>query len=405
MNLLHITEGGFPVDEKFRGNEVFLSNIIQNSKFNHKIFSLNKKYSNINNLDSVIETNIDNINNYDSIMFHDFSRKYFKKVLESNYNGNIYFFLHCMNELYPFSQKESHKLNNAILNKLISEKNLKMISVSRAAKNSFEKNLNKQGIKNNSEIEVLYGFADSNIYSPKNRLQPNFINADYVVGFSGRPNQIKGSKTLLMVINEFEKNNPNNVGFYLSLTGSEKLKQSFLENLIQTSPNLILDDKIKISLDLAKLNNYQKDLSLTKYELFKNSIGEELFYHQTNIGFTNTAMQNQLDIYFHPSNSEAFGLSILEAIMSGVHVITSNVGGIKEFVNHNNGYLVDISKDTKDNYKSYDLRKSSNYSDVMKFYNLINEALLERKDPYKVNNSVSYLNSKNFIEKFDEIIS
>ena len=52
---------------------------------------------------------------------------------------------------------------------------------------------------------------------------------------------------------------------------------------------------------------------------------------------------SEADCYIAPSRGEAFGLTQLEAMASGVPVITSDFGGVKDFVNENNGWLIPIN--------------------------------------------------------------
>ena len=49
------------------------------------------------------------------------------------------------------------------------------------------------------------------------------------------------------------------------------------------------------------------------------------------------------DVFLLPSETESFGLAALEAMASGVPVITSNTGGLPEVVDHGiSGYLTDV---------------------------------------------------------------
>ena len=49
------------------------------------------------------------------------------------------------------------------------------------------------------------------------------------------------------------------------------------------------------------------------------------------------------DIFLIPSQSESFGLAALEAMACGLPVVSSSVGGLPEFVKHNEcGFIAEI---------------------------------------------------------------
>ena len=62
------------------------------------------------------------------------------------------------------------------------------------------------------------------------------------------------------------------------------------------------------------------------------------------LGFVNgndkAELLSNTDIYIQPSYVESFGISILEAMSYGASIISTNVGGIPEVVDNNNGFLV-----------------------------------------------------------------
>lgn len=62
------------------------------------------------------------------------------------------------------------------------------------------------------------------------------------------------------------------------------------------------------------------------------------------LGFVNgndkAELLSNTDIYIQPSYIESFGISILEAMSYGASIISTNVGGIPEVVDNNNGFLV-----------------------------------------------------------------
>lgn len=57
------------------------------------------------------------------------------------------------------------------------------------------------------------------------------------------------------------------------------------------------------------------------------------------------------DLYCHPSKMESFGLAVAEAMSHGLPVIVAPVGGIPEFVKHNqSGLLIECTADNKADY-------------------------------------------------------
>lgn len=86
-----------------------------------------------------------------------------------------------------------------------------------------------------------------------------------------------------------------------------------------------------------------------------------------------------VDMYVHPSRDEGLGLILLEALLSKLPIITSNVGGMPEVVDNEKGFLFK-SEDTEDlanklllYINSEELRQTKSkkgFSFVDKFYNM-----------------------------------
>jgi len=55
-------------------------------------------------------------------------------------------------------------------------------------------------------------------------------------------------------------------------------------------------------------------------------------------------LYNIASIFIFPSRDEPLGLVGLEAIACGTPVIGSNIGGIPEYINKNNGMLFEVNK-------------------------------------------------------------
>lgn len=80
--------------------------------------------------------------------------------------------------------------------------------------------------------------------------------------------------------------------------------------------------------------NLQKCKDLTKSKQLDNKV---IFHGQS---FKVQEFLNQADIFILISKYEGFPLTILEAMRASLPIIASNVGGVSESVNANNGFLI-----------------------------------------------------------------
>lgn len=147
-------------------------------------------------------------------------------------------------------------------------------------------------------MTVIYNALNIKYYITK---KLNYNNKIFFLGM-GRFVDWKGFDILIKAFNEFlnEINNPEKFFLYLAGDGPE------LNNLKTLTHNLNLENKIFF---LGFVKNVKS--------ILKKS-----------------------DIYIHPSyGKEAFGLSLLEAMASGLAVIASDNGGIPEILNDNQGLL------------------------------------------------------------------
>ena len=93
------------------------------------------------------------------------------------------------------------------------------------------------------------------------------------------------------------------------------------------------DGSLKEQLELAA---YQKLNELTHISyFFQGHVSNELinaFY-----------AMNHVDLFINVSQYEGVPISMMEAMSFGVPCIGTNVGGVKEIINHENGYLLDVN--------------------------------------------------------------
>jgi len=269
----------------------------------------------------------------------------------------VVMYLHCLSDLYFGSSRHMNKKHAEKFKKMrdfLSKNDVSLVAVSDAVKYSFEK-LDLT----NKDISVIKNGVSNSLYYPntldeKKTFRDAFgINADHLVGYVGRLDRVKGCDNLIEVMSRYENYNPKNVGFVLACSNGRDLK-SAVEYSKNKLPGLIKDNKLKFALDLSKLMTGVTSYDFRIIETYQN------FMKKLNLGnlfsldnILTKPLQPNLDVYLHPSRSEALSLSIVEALMSSVPVVASKVGGIPELVNYLNGVLVDVKESPKENAGEY----------------------------------------------------
>lgn len=160
-------------------------------------------------------------------------------------------------------------------------------------------------------IDVVYNGINLDRFNlPKNK------NKEIVILFSGRLQEGKGIKLLIEVFLDILKNNCNNIRL-LILGGSgfgNGKRTTFINNIESLSKKA--NGKINFTgyIDYDKMHEYY----------------------------------NQADIGVFPSiEVEAFGLTTLEALASGLPVIVSDAGGMHEVINDKCGFTVNRGNNMK----------------------------------------------------------
>jgi glycosyltransferase involved in cell wall biosynthesis len=182
------------------------------------------------------------------------------------------------------------------------------IAVSKAVKQFLVKNK----FAKESKITVVYngitpmtkkiGENEINIFKKEYGIESK----DIVIGTIGSFNEQKDTKTLIQAIEKMVKKWPN---IKLVLVGKGHLKR--------------------------KLENLVKRLKIEERVVFTGAL-KNVF----------PALKS-FDIFVLPSLSEAFGITLLEAMKAGTPIVATRVGGIPEIIRHNhNGILVE-PKDAK----------------------------------------------------------
>ena len=145
------------------------------------------------------------------------------------------------------------------------------------------------------------------------------------------------------------------------------IKRKGLDILVKAIRILDNNEKRKIHLLICssgpELNSIKEEIQ--KITQFKNSYEFMNKVTQSELNI----LYNVSDLFIFPSREEPLGLVGLEAIAAGTPVIGSNIGGIKEYINQNNGFLFNPEK-------HYELR------------NLISEVLKNPKIISSIKNNI-----------------
>ncbi len=186
---------------------------------------------------------------------------------------------------------------------------------------------NSQGLKDlalkitpHQEISVIYNGVDTAQFFPVTK-----DNGEFVIISTSRLIKRKGIKYLIEAFVDFERKYKNS---RLLIVGDGDLKEEFV-------------NKIKV----AGLDK--------KVEFFGSVEHKNL-----------PKIYQRADVFVLPSLNEGMSNSVLEAMASGLAIITTDVGGSKELINEENGIIVDKNSEEEI------------YNALEKFYN--SRGLLEK---------------------------
>jgi len=180
----------------------------------------------------------------------------------------------------------------------------------------------------NIKLDVVYNGINLDRFSSFKKIKKN---NEIVILFSGRLQQGKGVKLLIEVFLDLLKNNINNIRLII-IGGS---------GFVNEKKTLFIDEIETLS----KRSNGK--INFTGY-IDYNKIHE--YY-------------NQADLAVFPSiETEAFGLTTLEALASGLPVIVSDAGGMHEVINDKCGFVVNRGDNMKMELKETLLKLIMNHN-------------------------------------------
>ena len=180
-------------------------------------------------------------------------------------------------------------------------------------KNFYQKNIIPTGIELNPYLQKFEKY--------KIRKKYKINNNSILIGSTGRIVWQKGYDLLISLLENYDFGSKD---IYFIIAGDGSLKNKYIADI--KSKNL--DKKIKF---IGIIDNIPEFLS-------------------------------DIDIYIHPSVTEGFPLSVLEAMASNLPIICSNAGGLKDMIiNNTNGLIF-------------------NYGDLNSLYAVIQKAILMSRE-------------------------
>ncbi|ELC8364550.1 glycosyltransferase family 4 protein [Clostridium perfringens] len=264
-------------------------------------------------------------NNFDIVHIHSILSNFIFQISNINLNNKSIVTVHSRSD---FDRKKSFK--SVIMDNMeiyLLKRNNNIIAVSNSIKNYLEqKNIGKK-------VNVIHnGIKGINLDINQSKIQEfkekYYYKESFIVIFIGRLTEVKGIYNLIKIIKGTLHINKN---IKFLVLGEGELKE-YLEGEI-----------FKYSLDNVKLLGFKKDI----YEFLPFC-----------------------DLLIMPSNMEGIPITILEAMSCKIPCIASNVGGIPEIIDGNNGIL----------YENYDIQKAIS---KLNFLEKNREELLDIKNKCK----------------------
>jgi len=191
-------------------------------------------------------------------------------------------------------------------------------------------------------------------------------------------------------------NTTNKISFFHSAgmsnrKGTDLLIEAFIKGELYKKSNLIIHTQCNLD---NIMEHYPEDIEKYNIEIINKTVSAPGLYH---LG----------DVYVYPTKLEGLGLTLFEALSSGLPVITTDSAPMNEIINESNknGKLINVnySYSRKDAY--YWPMSVSDVNDLiikMKFY-LDNYEEMASYSAYARNFAVKYLNWEDRKEQIEDI--
>lgn len=133
--------------------------------------------------------------------------------------------------------------------------------------------------------------------------------------------------------------NPNSIVLFFA---GNAIKRKGLDILLTALSHLQIEQLNKITLIICS-NGPEVEKTRNRLNQIPNLNNSTIFLNKVSQSELNI-LYNIATLFIFPSREEPLGLVGLEALACGTPVIGSNVGGIPEYINSDNGYLFDPNK-------------------------------------------------------------
>ncbi len=269
------------------GAQALVKDIVKYGKYDHKVVTLEKPslhFAEIEQL-SLLRNPIKSLNqifNSDLIHFH---------LFPSLYLAPIFFFKKkIFTEHNTFNRRRKYKIFKYI-DSFFYSFFIKIFCISVGTKKALKYWLIGKNFK--SKIEVIYNGVDFSVFKKNekrfnNSKEKYHNNENIVIGMVGSFSEQKNQKFLIEVLADLP------INYFLRFAGNGKT----LESIKNYTDQVCLKDRVQFCGLISDIPSFYDDL----------------------------------DIYIHAAHWEGFGLTIIEAIASGLPVLASNVSGLKEII-------------------------------------------------------------------------
>lgn len=105
-----------------------------------------------------------------------------------------------------------------------------------------------------------------------------------------------------------------------------------MDELLQAAQELLRTNCTDFQLDVVGGEEFHGDLERYRKRYAKAGLGERVRFHGMQVGADKMRFLSQADVFVLPSRSESFGIANLEAMASGLPIVSTRTGAIPEYL-------------------------------------------------------------------------